>query len=133
MNRENHEGPVVCIVEDDAAVRRSLVRLVESLGLRARAFATPGELLEWGRVSDPVNCLLLDIQLPGMSGFELYDRFVLARGGAPVIFITGDPRSDTRDRASRVDAVACLEKPFDEVALAGALRRAIDSSIESLR
>lgn len=132
MNQEN-EGPVVCIVDDDAAIRRSLVRLVESLGLRARAFATPGELLEWGRLSDEANCLLLDIQLPGMNGFELYDRFVLARGGTPVIFITGDPRSDTQHRASRVDAVACLEKPFDEIALVGALRRAVDLSLESLR
>lgn len=117
---------MVCIVDDDAAIRRSLVRLVESLGLRARDFATPGELLEWGRASGDAGCLLLDIQLPEMSGFDLYDRFVSTRGDTPVIFITGDPRADTRARASRADAVACLHKPFDESAILDALRRAID-------
>jgi FixJ family two-component response regulator len=119
---------LVCIVDDDASIRRSLVRLVESLGMRARAFATPDELLGDEHGIDNLACFLLDIHLPGMTGFELYDRLVEAGVGTPVIFITGDPRPDTGARAARADAVAWLEKPYDEAALLDALRRAIDRS-----
>lgn len=128
MRTETHSDPVVCIVDDDASIRRSLVRLVESLGMRARAFATPDELLDDALAFDDLACFLFDIHLPGMTGFELYDRLVETGSGTPVIFITGDPRPDTGARAARADAVACLEKPYDEAALLAALRRAIDRS-----
>ncbi len=133
MRIESRVEPLVCIVDDDAAIRRSLVRLVESLGMRARAFATPAELLDDESGIDDLVCFLLDVHLPGMTGFELYDRLVEAGHGTPVIFITGDPRADTGDRAARADAVACLEKPYDEAAILEALRRAIDRSSGSAR
>jgi FixJ family two-component response regulator len=128
MRTELPSDPLVCIVDDDAAIRRSLVRLVESLGIRARAFATPDELLEDEPALDDPACFLLDVHLPGMNGFDLYDRLVEAGRRIPVIFVTGDPRADTGARAARADAVACLEKPYDEIALFQALRRAIDRS-----
>lgn len=124
MSREPRNEPLVCIVDDDPTVRRALLKLVESLGLRARAFASPGELLDQNPMADP-SCLLLDVQLPEMSGFELYDLFVENGLEPPVIFVTGRPRADTLGRAARVNAVACLEKPFDEASLIHALLAAV--------
>jgi len=126
MSMEPHRSRMVCIVDDDAAIRRSLVRLVESLGMRARAFASPSEFLDDDPAIEDLACLLLDVHLPGMDGFDLYDRLVQVGLSAPVIFITGDPRADTAARAARAEAVACLEKPYEETALLDALRLAID-------
>jgi FixJ family two-component response regulator len=124
MDLESTKG-VVCIVDDDDSVRRALTRLVESSGLRAEAYASPRELLEHDR-GDPVHCLLLDVQLPGMSGFELNDRLVAAGRGAPVVFITAHPDGRTRARAADAGAEACLEKPFDDDDLLEAIQRALD-------
>jgi FixJ family two-component response regulator len=117
--------PLVYIVDDDAAVRKALRRLIESMGLRAEAFATPAELLDKG-FGDGPDCLLLDVQLPGMNGFELRERVAQAGHSAPVIFITAHPDDSSRARAERADAVAYLEKPFDDASLLRALEKALD-------
>jgi len=64
-----------------------------------------------------------------MSGFELYDRLIDAGHRPPVIFITGRPQPDTMSRAARVEAVACLEKPFDGASLVSAIRAAISLAV----
>ena len=117
--------PVICIVDDDPAVRRALGRLVESVGLRVEAFATPEEFLDSSPARE-VGCLLLDIQLPGMDGFELHDRMVDAGMRVPVIFITAHPDIHSRAKARRDDVVAFLEKPFDDQTLFDALEIALD-------
>jgi len=124
MNRERHDPPLVCIVDDDDTIRRALTRLVESLGLRACAFAGPRELLDRRPWDDP-SCLLLDVQLPDMSGFELYDLILEGGCEVPVVFVTGEPRPDTRSKAARVNAVACLDKPFREADVVAAIREAL--------
>ena len=118
----------ICIVDDDPAIRRALSRLVESVGLRAESFASPADFLSSGPAGD-VGCLILDVQLPGMDGFELHDRILEAGIGAPVIFITAHPDASSRARARRDDAVAFLEKPFDDRALFDALENALDQVI----
>jgi CheY-like chemotaxis protein len=81
-------GAAVAIVDDDVSVRESLPDLVKQLGCAARVFASAEEFLDSGAVSD-VQCLILDIGLPGMSGPELR-RELLRRGiSTPTIFITG--------------------------------------------
>lgn len=117
--------PVVCIVDDDPAIRRALERLVGSVGLSVEAFATPAEFLESGPTSE-IGCLVLDVQLPGMNGFELHDRVIEAGMDAPVIFITAHPDAHSRARARREGVVAFLEKPFDDQALFDALESALD-------
>ena len=117
--------PVICIVDDDPAVRRALGRLVESVGLQVEAFATPEEFLESGPTGE-VGCLLLDVQLPGMDGFELHDRMIEAGMGVPVIFITAHPDVHARAKARRDDVVAFLAKPFDDQTLFDALEIALD-------
>jgi len=124
--------PVVCIVDDDGSVRKALSRLIESLGWRSETFASPEEFL--GRtVDDEIACLLLDIQLPGMDGFELRDRTVAAGLDSPVIFITAHPDARTRERAAAAEAVAYLEKPFDDQALLDALEIALDRIVHPER
>jgi FixJ family two-component response regulator len=118
-------APVIYIVDDDDSVRKALRRLIESMGMRAEAFATPQELLGSDLEHEP-GCLLLDVQLPGMNGFELHRRMVEAGYSPPVIFITAHPDAGSRDRARRADAVAYLEKPFDDSSLLGALETALD-------
>ncbi len=115
----------VRIVDDDAAVRRALVRLVGSMGMRAEAFASPAELLS-AEASPEVGCLLLDVHLPGMTGFELHERLCSAGPKLPVIFITAQRDSGARERAERAGAVAFLEKPFDDGQLLASIRSAIE-------
>jgi FixJ family two-component response regulator len=122
--------PLVYVVDDDEAVRKALRRLIESMGLRAEVFATPAELLSRD-LSDEPDCLLLDVQLPGMNGFELHERVLGAGHAAPVIFITAHPDSGSRARAEMADAVAYLEKPFDDASLLRALEQALERANRS--
>lgn len=119
------QEPLVCIVDDDASVRTALGRLVRTLGLRARTYGSPREFLDQNHAQLEADCLLLDVQLPAMSGFELYDLLLEGGHRTPVIFITGRPRPNTRNLARQMNAVACLEKPFDETALVEAIREAV--------
>ena len=130
MSREVSKlDPVVCIVDDDESVRKALSRLVESMWMKAEAFASPVDFLNRA-VEEQVACLLLDIQLPGMDGFELHDRTVEAGLDSPVIFITAHPDDRTRARARKAEAVAYLEKPFTDKALLDAIETALDRLID---
>lgn len=122
---QNAAQPVICIVDDDPSVRRALVRLVESVGLRAEGFASPAEFLEPGPTRE-VGCLVLDVRMPGMDGFELHDRVVETGRNVPVIFVTAHPDASSRAKARERDVVALLEKPFDDQALFDALESALD-------
>jgi FixJ family two-component response regulator len=114
--------PVVGIVDDDPSVRRALVRLVASMGLRVRSFASPAEILEAGG-TDGLDCLLLDVRLPGMDGFDLYRR-LCDRRRLPVIFVTAHDDAAAARRAAAAGAVALLPKPFDDGRLLDALLEA---------
>lgn len=121
-------APIVCIVDDDVSVRKALGRLIGSMGIRTEVFASPEEFLERA-IDERIACLLLDVQLPGMDGFELRERTREAGLDLPVIFITGHPDSRSRSRASAANAVAYLEKPFDDQALIDALEIALQRAI----
>jgi FixJ family two-component response regulator len=97
------------------------------MGMHAESFATPEQLLT-REPDERVRCLLLDVQLPGMDGFELHRRIVEEGQAAPVIFITAHPHAAARARARQADAVAFLEKPFDDETLLEALESALDRS-----
>jgi FixJ family two-component response regulator len=126
---QNTSDPLICIVDDDPSVRRALVRLVESVGLRVEEFASPSEFLEPGPEGE-VGCLVLDVQMPGMDGFELHDRVVETGRNVPVIFVTAHPDASSRARARERDVVAFLEKPFEDRALFDALERALDRIVD---
>jgi len=114
----------IYIVDDDASIRRALARLVRSLGMEARTFHSPQEVLDHEDLSE-VQCLLLDVQLPGMNGLDLYEQLVATGRGVSVIFITAHPNEANRARARMLDAIAYLEKPFDDQCLLAAIKKAL--------
>jgi FixJ family two-component response regulator len=111
--------PVVAIVDDDDSVRRSLVRVVESAGYAAEGFASAREFLDWlpqGRAA----CLLLDVHMSEMSGFDLQDRLAV-----PVIFITAHDDAKTQERIANSAAFGHLRKPCEKQTVLDAIHRAV--------
>lgn len=111
--------PIIAIVDDDASVRRSLHRLVQSAGYAVETFASAREFLEW-LPSGQAACLVLDVHMKEMSGFELQERLAV-----PVVFITSHDDAVTRARIEKSGAAGHLWKPFDEEAVLSAIRRAV--------
>jgi FixJ family two-component response regulator len=105
-------APLVSVVDDDMSVRKSLDRLIRSARLDVRVFASAEEFL----ASDhprKVDCLILDVGLPGMSGVELHRHLLASMCNVPVIFITGNGFDDrTRSEAASDWTVAYFKKPF---------------------
>ena len=104
-------APLVSVVDDDISVRRSLDRLIRSARLDVGVFASAEEFL----ASDhprKVDCLILDVCLPGMSGVELHRHLLASRCNVPVIFITGNVDDRTRSEAASDWTVAYFKKPF---------------------
>jgi FixJ family two-component response regulator len=129
MPNELAAEPVIYIVDDDEAVLRALSRLVQSAGMRAKTFASSEDLLSHGYRGE-AGCMLLDIQLPGMSGIELHE-LLLASGHHPaVVFITAHPESRFKERAAGIPAIDFLEKPFDDRALLDAIDAALHTDQE---
>jgi FixJ family two-component response regulator len=119
------EKPIVFVVEDDLSMRVAVQDLIASVGLDARAFATPQEFLEASRPDVPA-CLVLDVRLPGSSGLAFQQE--LARSGVllPVIFITGHGDIPMSVRAIKAGAVEFLTKPFRDQDLLDAIHAAIE-------
>jgi FixJ family two-component response regulator len=117
----------VFIVDDDESVRASLSMLVESAGHRAVTFASAEEFLQ-SRLMKDARCLILDIRMPGMDGFELQEHLVAAEARIPVIFITGHDRFGMEQKAMKLGAVAYLRKPFEGEALLDAVQRACEKA-----
>jgi FixJ family two-component response regulator len=113
--------PFIAVVDDDIAVRESLEGLIRSVGMEVRVFGSAEEFLNSvdGRKPD---CLVLDVRLPGMSGFELQHHLVARKCRVPVIFMTAHGYDErARSDASSAWTVACLTKPFSEDELLGAV------------
>ena len=116
--------PTVFVVDDDLSVRRGLERLLRSAGYHVETFASALEFLERGGLDDP-GCLVLDIRMPGLSGFDL-QQMLTARGhDVPIIFITGHGDIPMAVRAIKAGAADFLTKPFDDKAILDAIRQAL--------
>lgn len=114
----------ICIVEDDESVRRALRRLIRSVGLRVEAFATAEEFLESLTQTMP-SCLILDVNLPGLSGLELQRRLSAEGRAVPVLVITAYADEKVREQALQAGAIAFLEKPFEELSFLQAVLRVV--------
>jgi FixJ family two-component response regulator len=112
-------APVIAIVDDDASVRRSLLRVVRAAGYNAEAFASARAFLEWLSTGHAA-CLVLDVQMQGMSGFDLQERLAV-----PIVFITAHDDAPTRARIEKSGTAALLRKPFDAATVLDAIRRAV--------
>jgi FixJ family two-component response regulator len=114
---------IVIVVEDDRGMREALARILTASGYRAAAFSTAEALLAAGAARDAA-CLVLDVHLPGLSGFELRRRLASDGATAPVIFISGHDTQAVRAEAERLGACAFLAKPFSGRDLTRAVGRA---------
>ena len=117
--------PVVFIVDDDSSVRRSLERLIQSVGLAVQSFASAEQFLQSGH-REETGCLVLDVRMPEISGLDLQEKLTRAGILLPIIFISGHGTVPISVRAMKAGAVDFLQKPFDEQDLLDAVYRAID-------
>lgn len=115
--------PTVFVVDDDPSVRKALRRLLRSAGLHVETFESAEEFLQFERNDGP-SCLVLDIQMPGLSGLQLQEQLATSGSTLPVIFITAYEDTNVRTRALDQGAARFLEKPFDDDVLLDAIRSA---------
>ena len=113
----NENRPLVCVVDDDLSIRESLSSLLRSAGLKVQTFTSAQEFLTNPPVQAP-GCLVLDVQLPGITGLDLQQELVTKDIQIPIIFLTGHGDIPTSVRAVKAGALEFLTKPFDEVVFA---------------
>ena len=121
---------LVSIVEDDRFFRESMRRLMRSLGYAAEAFASAADFLASPRLGETA-CLITDVQMPAMTGIELYRRLVDTGRAIPTILVTAYPNDVDRARALNDGVVAYLRKPVNEQHLKDCLRAALTSGESS--
>ena len=120
---------VVFVVDDDESVRASLKLLIESVGYHVVTFKSAEDFLDSRFKGNPC-CLILDIRLPGMSGFKLQEYLLNSQVQIPVIFITGHDRNRMEDEAiKKLGAIAYIRKPFDEQVLLDAIQHAWEKRV----
>lgn len=117
----------IYIVDDDAAVRDSLRALFEAHGFVVHDFASGTDFLQW-QAPDSHGCLVLDVNLPGLDGFEVLKRLKAAGGHLPVIIMTARTDSHTGANALAAGAVGFVQKPFVSSQLMDLVRRALDGA-----
>jgi FixJ family two-component response regulator len=115
----------ISIVDDDSSIREALKSLMRSVRFNVEAFASAEEFLASERSHDTA-CLILDVYLPGMSGFELQTRLNQERRGIPIIFITAHADEASRQRALKSGAVDLLAKPVRREILFKAIQSAME-------
>jgi DNA-binding NtrC family response regulator len=120
----------VYVLDDDVSVREAVGSLIRSAGLKVRAFASAREFLAGVRKDQP-SCLVLDIQLPDVNGFELQRELATKDIQIPIIFLTGHGDIPMSVRAIKAGAVEFLTKPFDDEYLLEAIRNAIARRCEA--
>ena len=123
---------IVFIVDDDAAVRRALERLVGSVGLDVETFASAREFLDRDPPEQPA-CLVLDVRMPGLSGLDLQKELAAAGLAVPIIFMTGHGTVPMSVQAMKAGAVDFLQKPVEEQVLLDAVHRAIEQDVRERR
>jgi DNA-binding NtrC family response regulator len=115
---------LIYVVDDDASVREALGSLIRSAGLRVETFASAQEFLARPRADVP-SCLVLDVQLPGLSGLDLQQELAKADVQIPIIFLTGHGDIPMSVRAIKAGALEFLTKPFDDEDLLEAIQQGI--------
>jgi FixJ family two-component response regulator len=121
---EANQAPLIAIVDDDASVRQSMSRLIRPFGYRTETFASGEEFLGSAFIAK-VACLLLDIRMPGMDGFEVQRRLHESGSRVPIVFLTARASEDEERRARDAGAVAFLRKPIAQALLLQALENVV--------
>lgn len=124
LQEADNNEPIVMVVDDDPSVRRALINLFESVGLRVAAFGSAPEILQ-SKPPEVPSCLVLDIRLPGLSGLDLQADLTKANIHTPIIFITGHGDIPMTVRAMKSGAVDFLTKPMRDQDILDAVQAAI--------
>ena len=122
MTREN---PLVAVVDDEESVRRAIERLLRSAGMETETFASGNAMLADLSRCEP-DCVVLDLHMPGLSGFEVQERLAAREHRIPVIVLTGHDTPESYERACSCGATAYLRKPVDGSELLAAVSAAMN-------
>jgi FixJ family two-component response regulator len=122
---ENTQPRRISVVDDDASIREALTSLMRSVRFSVDTFASAEEFLASECIHETA-CLILDVYLPGMSGFDLQNRLNADRRGIPIIFITAHEDESSRQRALRGGAIDLLGKPVRREPLFKAIQKAME-------
>lgn len=123
---------LVFVVDDDTSIRESLDALITSAGWRCETFASASRFLEHQRAAGP-SCLVLDVNLPGVSGLDLQQRIAPLRAELPIIFITGFADVASTVKAMKAGAIEFLTKPLPPDVLLRAVANALEQSRRAIR
>ena len=115
---------LVSVVDDDASLRRALRNLLSSVGLRVETFASAEEFLSSAHRED-TGCLVLDLRMSGMQGFDLLRHLATSATPIPVVILTAHGTEEAREQCLQAGAVAFLRKPFQASILLDAVRTAL--------
>ena len=116
--------PVIAIVDDNEPFRRAIVSFIRSLGYAVLQFASAEAFLKSNRLDD-TDCLISDVQMPGMNGIDLQGKLIAQGHHIPIIFVTGFPETKARAQALASGAIGFLAKPFSDEILITCLNKAI--------
>jgi len=119
----SEQGALVAVVDDEEPIRKALSRLLRLAGFKVETFASGSEFLE-ALPNDPPKCVILDLHMPGIDGFEVESRLTQADFDIPVIAITGRDALKDRERILERGVAAFLQKPLDGEVLLAAITAA---------
>lgn len=119
------DDPLVCVVDDDDAVRLSMSLLIETLGLQVQSFASALDILADEEALRRAHCLVLDVRMPGLSGVGLQERLSRLGHPLPIIFVSAHGDVPMVARAMREGAFDFLQKPFNEQVLLDRVQEAV--------
>ena len=123
-NKAMNPKPLIAVVDDDSSLRESTQLLLRSAGYRTEAFASAREFLDSPQV-DATACLILDVRMPGMDGFELQRFLNGAQRQIPIIFITAHATEIEEESARKAGAVDFLRKPVNDEKILNAIQAAL--------
>ena len=122
--RQHIKVSLISIVDDDRSVVEAIVSLIQSVGYKAKGFCSAEDFLKSRQLLNSA-CLILDVRMPSMGGFELQRRLAAKNCRIPIIFITSYDSDEVRSQAFQAGALGFLCKPFSQESLFQAVRSAL--------
>jgi FixJ family two-component response regulator len=116
--------PVIAIVDDDESLRRATMSFIRSLGYAVLQFASAEAFLRSDRLHH-ADCVISDLQMPGMNGIELQNKLIVQGHHLPIIFISAFSEMRARAQALAAGAIGFLAKPFSDEELIACLNKAL--------
>ena len=119
----------ISVVDDDESMREAIMSLIGAMGMSVEQFSSAEEFLNSAR--SPIDCLILDVRMPGLSGLQLQRRLLADKRSVPIVFITAHYLEPERNTAMAAGAIAFLSKPFTEQELLNAINESLAVNRES--